>query len=92
MDTEMENQFVSDDICLVSFLLTQPDVILLNTKTDGPGHFVFVLSDPKLCTDLKQKYLNNASAPARQLFSQREMLISEIKTRNRNGDNYGNNK
>lgn len=92
MHTEIENQFASDDISLVSFLLTQPDITLLNTETDTPGHFVFVLSNTERCIELKQQYLNNASAPARQLFSQREMLISEIKTRNRNGDNYGDNK
>lgn len=81
----MENIFKCDDTSITSFLLTQKDIILIDIVEDYSGHFVFVLSDAERCTELKQQYLNNAPAPARQLFSQREMLISEIKTRNRNG-------
>ncbi len=87
----IENEFSSDDILLVSFILTH-GVNLIRVVQNYNGHFVFVLSNPEVCSELKQQYLNNASAPARQLFSQREMLISEIKTRNRDGDNYGKNK
>lgn len=85
----MEKTFKNEDILLISFLLTQTGITLIDIVEDYSGHFVFVLSDPERCTELKQQYLNNAPAPARQLFSQREMLISEIKTRNRNG-NRGN--
>lgn len=82
----MDKTFKNEDILLASFLLTQTGIALIDVVEDYSGHFVFVLSDPERCAELKQRYLNNASAPARQLFSQREMLISEIKTRNRNGD------
>ena len=88
----MDKTYKNEDILLVSYLFTQKGIILIDIVEDYSGHFVFVLSNPERCTELKQQYLNNASAPVRQLFSQREMLISEIKTRNRNGDNYGNNK
>lgn len=81
--------FKSDDILLISFLLTQKGLSLIDIVEDYPGHFMFVLSDLKRCTELKQQYLNNASAPALELFSKREMLISEIKNKNRDGDNYG---
>ena len=81
----MDKTFQNEDILFTSFLLTQTGINLIDIVEDYSGHFVFVLSDPERCTDLKQQYLNNASAPARQLFSQREMLISEIKTRNRDG-------
>lgn len=86
----MENIFKCDDISITSFLLTQKDITLVDVIQDYPHHFVFHLANADRCIQLKQQYLNNASAPARQLFSQREMLISEIKTRNRDGDNYGN--
>jgi len=82
----MDKTFKNEDILLISFLLTQVGVTLVDIIEDYPGHFVFVLSDPKRCTELKQQYLNNASAPALELFSKREMLISEIKNRNRNGE------
>lgn len=82
----MENIFKCDDISITAYLLTQKNVILVDVVQDYPHHFVFHLADADKCTRLKQEYLNNASAPARQLFSQREMLISEIKTRNRNGE------
>ena len=76
--------FKNEDILLISFLLTQEGVTLVDIIEDYPGHFVFVLYDPKRCTELKRQYLNNATAPALELFSKREMLISEIKNRNRN--------
>lgn len=82
---DMDKTFKNEDILLVSFLLTQTGVTLIEVIEDYPRHFVFVLSNPERCTQLKQQYLNNAPASARQLFSQREMLISEIKNRNRNG-------
>lgn len=72
------NTFKSDDISFVSFLLTQ-DIELLDISEDSPHHFVFHLSEPARCIELKRMYLNNAPAPARELFSQREMLITEIK-------------
>lgn len=85
----IESQFSSNDILLVSFLLTKTGITLIQIVEDYSGHFVFVLSDRERCIELKQQYLNNASAPARELFAQREMLISEMKTRERNGDNNG---
>lgn len=84
----METIFKCDDISITSYLLTQKDITLLNVVEDYPQHCVFHLSNPERCMELKQQYFNNAQAPARQLFSIREMLISEIKTRNRNGEKY----
>lgn len=84
----MEN-FTSYDICLCSFLLTQKEISLVDIKETTPQHFIFVLSNQALCQKLSTDYLNNASAPARELFSKRAMLISEIKNRNRNGEKYG---
>lgn len=78
--------FKSDDTSLISFLLTQQDIVLLDISQDRPRHFIFTLSNPEKCADLKNQYLNNALAPARELFSNREMLIAEIKTREREGD------
>jgi hypothetical protein len=80
----MEKQFITDDILLCSFLLTN-NIELIDIEQDRRNHFFFYLSEPKKCDKLKHQYINNAPAPARQLFSQREMLISEIKARERNG-------
>ena len=77
----METDFLTDDILLTSFLLTQ-SISLVEVLEDKPHHFVFVLSNSVRCNELKKLYLNNAPAAARELFSQREMLISEIKNRN----------
>ncbi len=87
----MESDFLTDDILLTSFLLTQ-SIPLVEVQEDKPHHFVFILSHSNKCNELKRQYLNNAPAPARELFSQREMLISEIKNRDREGDIYGANK
>ena len=84
----MENSFSTDDILLASFLLTQK-ISLVEVQEDRPHRFIFLLSDSDRCTELKRQYLNGALATARELFSQREMLISEIKSRERNGDKYG---
>ncbi|GEM_PF-3456761 len=74
----MEN-FTTYDICLCSFLLTQKEISLVEIKEAASGQFIFILSKASLCEKLSRKYLNNAQAPARELFSNREMLISEIK-------------
>lgn len=84
----MNTFFQSDNIQLCSFLLTQ-QVKLVEVKEDTAHHFIFVLEDLQKCTELEKDFLNNASAPARELFSQREMLISQIKQVNRNGDQHG---
>lgn len=70
--------FKSDDINLVSFLLTQR-INLIDVIEDRPHHFTFILSSSEKCNKLKRSFLNNALAPAQELFSKREMLISEIK-------------
>ncbi len=82
----MQN-FTTYDICLCSFLLTQKEISLVEIKEITSQKFIFVLSEPSLCEKLSKDYLNNAQAPARELFSNREMLISEIKFRN--GEKYG---
>lgn len=82
----MEKTFKSDDTSLISFLLTQQDIVLVDISQDRPHHFIFTLSNPGKCADLKNQYLNNAPAPARELFSNREMLIAEIKSRERGGE------
>ena len=76
----MEN-FITYDICLCSFLLTKQEISLVEIKEAISGQFIFILSKPPLCEKLSKDYLNNAQAPARELFSNREMLISEIKTK-----------
>lgn len=88
MENENKNKdsYTLDDVLIVSFCLTK-GINLLNIVEDKPGHFQFVLSDPKRCAQLKIEYLNNVPAPARELFSQREMLISEIKSRTRSKEN-----
>lgn len=81
--------FATDSILLTAFLLTQ-GVALVDITEDRPNHFVFHLTDQKRCNVLKSQYLNNASAPARDLFANREMLLSEIKNRNKEGNKkYG---
>ena len=82
----MENSFTTYDILLCSFLLTK-GISLLEIKEITPRRFIFILSDTKQCEKLSKDYLNNAPAPARELFSNREMLMNEIKTRN--GERYG---
>lgn len=90
IDTQNQKTWCDDDILLTAFLLTDKDVSLIDIKEDKPHHFVFILSNPQKCQDLKRQYLNGASAPARELFFNREMLINEMKNRERNGDkNYG---
>lgn len=86
-DKNADHAYQSDDILLTSFLLTNK-ISLIDIQEDRPRHFIFLLSDAAQCNELKRQFLNNASAPARELFSQREMLISEIKTRARDGDGY----
>lgn len=81
----MENIFTTYDTLLCSFLLTYKEISLVEVKETVQGQFIFVLSKPSLCEKLSKEYLNNAQAPARELFSNREMLISEIKNRHRNG-------
>lgn len=77
----MENTFRSDDILLCSFLLTQ-NIQFIEIVEDYPRHFVFIFSNPEKCEQLKREYINGATAPAKQLFIQREVLISEIKNKN----------
>jgi len=77
----MKNQFTTYDILLTSFLLTNKKVSLVEIKEVSFGKFVFVLTNSSTCEKLSRNYLNNAQAPARELFSNREMLIAEIKQR-----------
>lgn len=85
----MEISFTTYDILIASFLLTHKQISLLEIKEISSRQFIFVLSQPSLCQKLSKDYLNNALAPARELFANREMLISEIKTRERSGERYG---
>ena len=75
----MENYFTTYDILLCSFLLTQDGIELIDTKEASSDHFIFSLSNPNKCKQFTKDYLNNSEAPARELFSNREMLIGEIK-------------
>ncbi len=70
--------FQTDDILLSSFLLTK-NINLLEVVKDQPQHFVFVFADNNKCLELKRDFLNNAQAPAKELFFHRETLISEVK-------------
>lgn len=78
----MENFFRTDNILLGSYLLTRK-VPLVDVIENSPNHFVFLFSGEDRCFELKREFLNNGPAPARDLFSQRELLISEVKNRNR---------
>lgn len=84
MEIKMD-KWETDDISLAAYLIVK-GVKLLEFKENRPNHFIFILADPNLCAELRQEYLNKGMAAARELFSVREMLISEIKNRNRYGD------
>lgn len=75
----MKNLFTTYDILLCSFLLTHEEISLVETKEVSSEQFIFTLSNFSACEKLSKDYLNNAKAPARELFSNREMLIGEIK-------------
>ncbi len=79
----MKNIYTSDDIKLTSFLLTQSGISLLNIVEERPRHFAFILSNPKKCEELKQKYLNGAKASALNLFQKRDMLLTEMKSKSK---------
>ena len=76
----METKFKTNDISLAAFLLAQ-GINLIDIVEEGKSRFNFLLSDSTKCELLRKQYLNNAPAPAQELFSKREMLISEIKQR-----------
>lgn len=78
---EIENRFTTYDILLSSFLLTHKEISLLEIKKISSGRFVFIFSKSSLCELLSKDYMNNAPAPARELFSNRDMLINEIKNK-----------
>ena len=84
----MRNQYQTDDILISSFLLSR-QAKLLDITSDRPRHFVFIFEDSDLCEALAREYLNNGQAPARELFSRREELITAMRHRDRNGDKYG---
>ena len=77
----MKTNFKTDDILLTAFFLTQ-GIILIDILKDISQRYVFLLSDPDKCLELRRAFLNNALAPAQELFSKREMLITEIKNKN----------
>lgn len=77
----MKKLFKTNDILLASFLLTR-ELILIDVIEDSPSRFVFLFSNLDKCNELRRKFLNNALAPAQELFSKREILIAEIKNKN----------
>ncbi len=79
----MENTYQTDDILIASFLLSQK-VRYLDLLCDRPRHFIFVFEDNQICEQLAKEYMNNAPAPARELFARREELIGAIRYRNQN--------
>lgn len=83
------NTYTSDSITLCAFMLTQKGVEFIDVQEDNFHHFSFILSNPERCEELRHQYLNNASAPARELFSKREMLIGEIKAKNSSSNKGG---
>lgn len=78
--TSNERFFETGDIALTSFLLTK-GIKLLEISGDALNRFSFILCEPEKCENLRRKFLNNGTAPAQELFSKREMLISEIKNK-----------
>lgn len=79
----MEIKYKIDDLKIASFLLTQNGITLLNVIEEHPRHFVFILSNPKKCEKLKQKYLNGAKAIAQSLFQKRDILLTEMKSKSK---------
>lgn len=79
----MKIEYKLDDLKLASFLLTQNSIALLNVIEERPRHFIFVLSNPKKCEELKQKYLNGSKTSALDLFQKRDLLITEIRSKSR---------
>ncbi len=75
----METVYKTDDINLTSFLLTQKGINFISAESDRPGHFMFVLAPFDKCKELQGNFFNNFEAPAFELFSKKEMLISRIK-------------
>jgi hypothetical protein len=73
----MDKEFITNDLQLTSFLLTQGIQLLATIKTSNT-QFSFRLSNPERCYQLKQQYMNKASAPAVDLFVSRDMLVNEI--------------
>ena len=84
----MEDLYRTNDILISSFLLSR-QAKLLDIASDRPRHFIFVFDDLNKCEELVRAYLNNAEAPARELFARREELINAMRHRNGNGDKYG---
>lgn len=84
----MEDLYRTDDILTSSFLLSR-QAKLLDITSDKPRHFVFIFEDSEFCEALVNEYLNNGQAPARELFSRREELITAMRHRDRNGEKYG---
>lgn len=85
----MENEtFSTDDITIASYLLAK-GANLIETSMSDSRHAFFIFQDLYKCQDLKREYLNGGQAPARELFSRRLELLSEIKNRKGNGDQYG---
>lgn len=75
----METYFETSDISLTSYFLTQ-GIVLIEIVRKTPFRFDFQLSDLAKCNQLKRDYLNGAMAPAQELFSKRELLISQIRS------------
>lgn len=75
----MKDIYKTDDINLTSFLLTNSGIDLIGLQEDEPRHYLFLLSSSKKCTELHSKYINNTKAPVLDLFSKKEMLITQIK-------------
>lgn len=83
MSINNKNTYQLNNLNCCAFMLTcqEQEVELLRVEEDKFHNFSFILSNPDKCEELKRQYLNNASAPALELFSKREMLIGEIKTK-----------
>jgi len=85
------NTYILGNINQCAFLLSNEGIELLEVQEDKFHHFSFILSNPDKCEELRRQYLNGASAPAMELFSKREMLLGEIKSKsqsNRGGKNH----
>ncbi len=80
--------FVCGEIALGAFLLARGAKII-EVSSDSFGHFSFIFEREDLCSRLKQDYLNGGQAPAQDLFAKRELLVTEMKNRNRYQDRNG---
>ena len=85
MTNKYQDTYKLDNLGCCAFLLLHEGIELLGIEEDRYRHFIFQLSNPQKCADLRKQYLNGAHVSAIDLLSKRELLINEIKAKSQNG-------